>query len=131
MRYPTFKNSNFVTSYKPYLIKYGIRIDSDGVQLWKKKAEGGGVNLLKRYMEVNASQEDCLKFFGDTASLQKVNDRLVANEVVEEWDKCTRLMRREMKGNFVVSNRDLALFWQRIKLKDGSIITIMYSIENR
>lgn len=35
-----------------------------------------------------------------------------------------------MKGNMIVSNRDLALFWNKIGLTDGSIAHVMFSIEH-
>lgn len=80
-------------------------------------------------MEVNASLRNCVDFFSDGENLKKINDKVAANDTIEELNDDVRIVRREMKGNLIVSNRDLALFWQMLKLEDGSVVLINFSIE--
>lgn len=105
-----------------------LGIDKDNVTLWKKDNPDGGISIFKRYMEVNTSLENVLAFFTDNKKVMSVNDKLVKNDTIEEINKHTRIMRREMKGNLIVSNRDLALFWEIVKLNDGSVVIISFSI---
>lgn len=81
-------------------------------------------------MEVNASIEKVLEFYRDPEGLMKVNDKVKANEIVVDINENTKIMRREIKGNLVVSNRDLSILWHQIALTDGSVAIVMFSIEH-
>lgn len=105
-------------------------LDKEGIQLLKKKSPDGGVNIVKRYVEIDAPLDTVADIATAPETLLKINDKLKTNEIVKEWSDTAKLIRREMKGNLVVSNRDICLFWHRINLTDGSKANIMYSIEH-
>uniref|UniRef100_A0A7S3NC28 START domain-containing protein n=1 Tax=Euplotes harpa TaxID=151035 RepID=A0A7S3NC28_9SPIT len=104
--------------------------EGKGISLWKKKESDSNINILKRSMEVNASIEKVLEFYRDPEGLMKVNDKVKANEIVVDINENTKIMRREIKGNLVVSNRDLSILWHQITLTDGSVAIVMFSIEH-
>ena len=88
------------------------------------------MNIVKRYVEIEATLDTVAEIATAPETLVKINDRLKANEVIKDWSDTAKLMRREMKGNLVVSNRDICMFWHRINLTDGSKANVMYSIEH-
>ena len=107
-----------------------LGIESDGVSSWRMKSAEGGVNLIKRAMEVNRPAEEVYDFMRDQEKLLELNDRMKANDVIEEFNPTTKLIRREMAGNLLVSNRDMCILNCDLTLTDGSMANIHFSIEH-
>lgn len=107
-----------------------MNIDKKDVKLLSKKSNEGGVNLVKRETIINAPMETVYEFFCNQAKLVECNEKLIVSEVVEKFNDQASLLKREVKGNFLVSNRDMCVFWLKLVLTDGSLANIQYSIEH-
>ena len=105
-----------------------LEIDKSGVQMYSKKS-GRSIDFTKRWTEVKVSKEDALSFFVDPEKFKYVYSKIGTLEVIKEIDDKTRLIRLEMKGNIIVSNRDLAVIRKVFELSDGSLFLIQTSIE--
>ena len=104
--------------------------EKDGIGLWKMKADDSNINIMKRFMTINASLKKVVDFYRDPDGIKSVNKKVIENYTVAEVNKNVRIMRREVKGNLLVSNRDICLFWYLIELTDGSIAISMFSVEH-
>ncbi|CAI2374012.1 unnamed protein product [Moneuplotes crassus] len=109
---------------------WDLKKDKDNVKLWTKKSEEGGANLFRREASLDQSAEAVSAWLSDQQNLVDNNDKLKSSEIICELNEQALLIRREMKGNMIVSNRDLALFWNKVDLTDGSIAHVMFSIEH-
>lgn len=104
--------------------------EKGGIGLWRKKATDSSINIIKRTMEVNVSAEEVLKFYKDTDAIKSVNKKIVENYIVQSFTDTCKLIRREIKGSLLVSNRDMSIFSNTIQLTDGSIAISMFSVEH-
>ena len=105
-----------------------LEADKSGVQLYSKKS-GESIDYVKRWMEVKVSKDELISFFVNTDKIKAADKKLVAVDVVEEIDDRTKLIRFEMKGNMIVSNRDFSVIRKRFDLGDGSLFVMQTSIE--
>ena len=101
--------------------------DKKDVTLTKKKVEGSSINAIKKVMKVECPLERIADNMMDFEQALKSNDRLKDNSVVEKIDDTLMFVRREMKGNLVVSNRDMSLLTTVIDLTDGSKVLLSFS----
>lgn len=115
---------------KRYFIKIINHLDKDDVAYWIKKSTDGGVNLVKRQATIHQDAATVDTWFSNQQNLLDASERLLVSEVVKEYNSQAYLIRREMKGNLVVSNRDLSLFLNKISLTDGSIAQVIFSVEH-
>lgn len=106
-----------------------LETDKKGVQLYSKES-GESIDYVKRCMEVKVSKDDLISFFLNIDKVKAADKKLVAMDVVEEIDDKTKLIRIEMKGNMIVSNRDFTIIRKRFELSDGSLFIIQTSIES-
>lgn len=106
-----------------------LETDKSGVQLYSKKS-GESIDYVKRTMEVKVSKEDLISFFLNLDKIKAADKKLVAMDLVEEIDDRTKLIRIEMKGNMIVSNRDFTIIRKRFELSDGSLFVIQTSIDS-
>mmetsp|Transcript_26343 Transcript_26343/g.23294 ORF Transcript_26343/g.23294 Transcript_26343/m.23294 type:complete len:169 (-) Transcript_26343:215-721(-) len=104
--------------------------EGKGTSLEQKKSPEGGVNLIKRVSQINAPAAKVYDWFCEQSNLCLVSDRLKVSEVVHEFNETTRLVKREVKGNFIVTNRDLCIFWHKLALTDGAYCNCQFSIEH-
>ena len=104
--------------------------EKGGIGLWKRKSTDSSINVIKRSMDVDASVEDILKFYKDPEGIKSVNKKVIENYVAVPLTDSCRIMRREIKGSLLVSNRDMCIFTNTIKLTDGSIAISMFSVEH-
>lgn len=104
--------------------------EKGGIGLWKKKATDSSINIIKRSMEVDVPLQDVLSFYKDPEAIKSVNKKIVENYVVHSFNDTCKLIRREIKGGMLVSNRDLSIFSNAIHLTDGSVAISMFSVEH-
>ncbi|CAI2372937.1 unnamed protein product [Moneuplotes crassus] len=113
--------------------KWELKKDKEEAKLWTKKAEEGGVKLFRREAVIEKSAEVVDEWLSDQENvLERVanNNKLKHSDVVKKFNEDAKLIRREIKGNLLVTNRDMCLFWNRLNLTDGSIAHVMFSIEH-
>ena len=104
--------------------------EKDGNGLWKMKAADSSINIMKRFMTVNVPMSKAVDFYRDPEGIKSVNKKIIVNSIVLDVTDNVKLIRREIKGNMLVSNRDMSIFWNLIELTDGSIAICMFSTEH-
>ncbi|CAI2374211.1 unnamed protein product [Moneuplotes crassus] len=102
--------------------------DKNDVKLLTKKSVDGGVDLVLREAIIEKPQEVVYEWFCNQSNLVDNSERLIVSEVVDELGPESFLLKREVKGNFLVSNRDMCIFWHKLNLTDGSVANIQFSI---
>lgn len=105
-------------------------IDNHGVRLDRIEATDGGPNSLLRTTEIGTSVDKAFEFFDDQERIKSINDKMIKSDVIHQFNPTSKLLRREMKGNLVVSNRDMSLFSNEISMTDGSKALVIFSVEN-
>ena len=104
--------------------------EKGGIGLWKMKSTDSNINVVKRTMEVNVPIDDVVKFYRDPDAVKSVNKKVIENYVAVPLTDNAKIVRREIKGSLLVSNRDICIFWNLINLTDGSIAMCMFSVEH-
>lgn len=92
------------------------------------ESASGGPRTVKREAFFEHSAEEVIQWFTDSEKMLKSSEKMAANDVIESFSPNCSLIRKEMKGNLVVTNRDMSIFNYVLTLTDGSLAVINHSV---
>ena len=111
--------------------KWSLDKDKNGAQLYSSINKKTGLKLIYRKIKIKASLEDSIQVFKDSDMLTKLNENIKESKKVEDLGINTAYYHNVLKGNMVVSDRDLSLLRHCFTLPDGRYAVVTYSVDHK